>query len=144
MSSHLPRDSTDSTSWPARGVSSLKRVSSGYVERKPVTGLPMSARPMERAVRKMVSPSGIEHFSFCSKSKTWIFSADFLKKSAPRTMRRGRKSKEKCSGLLDSTCELVVMRHGERKTAQVHSEGARIKTGVHQKASHGMRSDRLS
>ena len=45
--------------WPASGVSSLKRVSSGKVERKPVIGLPASARPSARAVRKMVSPSGI-------------------------------------------------------------------------------------
>ena len=29
------------------------------MERKPVMGLPTSARPRERAVRKMVSPSGI-------------------------------------------------------------------------------------
>src|ERR1035437_5159454 len=60
MRSHLPRDSTRSTVWPASGVSSLKRVRSGYVDRKPMMGLPMRARPNARAVRKMVSPSGIE------------------------------------------------------------------------------------
>ena len=48
-----------SSTCPVSGVSSLNRVSSGKVERKPVTGLPASARPRVRAVRKMVSPSGI-------------------------------------------------------------------------------------
>src|SRR5271157_1183731 len=59
MRSHLPRDSTDSTVRPASGVSKSMRASLGSTVSKRVTVCPHNARVRVRAVRKMVSPSGI-------------------------------------------------------------------------------------
>src|ERR1035438_7485091 len=59
MSSHLPRDSTLSTVRPASGVSQSMRASLGSTVSNRVTVCPASARWIVRAVRKMVSPSGM-------------------------------------------------------------------------------------
>src|ERR1017187_4381352 len=59
MRSHLPRDSTDSTVRPASGVSSSMRANLGSTVSKRATVCPPRARVRVRAVRKMVSPSGM-------------------------------------------------------------------------------------
>src|ERR1051325_11678067 len=60
ISSHLPADSTRSTVRPASGVSTSTRASFGSTVSKRVTVCPPIASCSVRAVRKMVSPSGID------------------------------------------------------------------------------------
>src|SRR5690348_5315569 len=56
----LPRASTRSIVRPHSGASASTRISCGYTDSKRVTTRPASARCSVRAVRWMVSPSGIE------------------------------------------------------------------------------------
>src|ERR1039457_7390494 len=59
MSSHLPWDAPLSTVRPASGVSQSMRASLGRTVSNRVTVCPADARWRVRAVRKMVSPSGM-------------------------------------------------------------------------------------
>src|SRR5436190_10632181 len=58
ITSHLPADSTPSTTRPAIGVSSFTRASFTSTVSKRVTTRPPMARCKVRAARQMVSPSG--------------------------------------------------------------------------------------